>query len=156
MTPFVSELLRVKPSCIRGLMFVFFSSATTTDRADIMRLGLLLLPTALAAPLSPQSTADAAPSPRYPGEVFVEPQPHCPAFDAVRRSLIDVDRQLNGARDLYKRAFAMENHDRGLRDVLRSTKEAKRVLKESLEMIEDAERRLMELENKSKTEKTGG
>lgn len=136
------------------LMFVLFSTSTkATTKQNAMRLGLLLLPAILAAPLSPHSaTADAAPSPRYPGEVFVEPQPHCPAFDAVRRSLIEVDRQLNGARDLYKRAFAMENHDRGLRDVLRSTKEAKRVLQESLEMIEDAERRLMELENKRKGE----
>lgn len=115
-----------------------------------MKLAMLLLPTVLAAPLSPRSaTTDAAPSPSYPGEVFVEVQPHCPSFDAVRLALAQVDQHLDRARDIYKRAFAQANHDRGLRDVLRSTEEAKRTLEKSLEMIEDAERRLMELESNS-------
>ncbi|EKD04379.1 hypothetical protein A1Q2_01410 [Trichosporon asahii var. asahii CBS 8904] len=119
-----------------------------------MRLTALLLPVVLAAPLLPRSTTtNAAPTPNYPGEVFVEAQPHCPSFDAVRQALAQVDQHLDGARDFYKRAFALANHDRGLQDVLRSTEEAKRTLLRSLEMIEDAERRLTELEGKTEGRK---
>lgn len=130
-----------------------YKTATTTSTTATMKIALLLLPCALAAPLWPWSTpADAAPSPRYPGEVFPEAVPSCPSFDAVRESLAEVDRHLDGAGVLYKRAFALARHDAGLRDVLRRTRAAKRALRASLDRIEDAERRLLELE----TEEDGG
>lgn len=135
-----------------SLISNLYRTATTTSTTATMKIALLL-PCALAAPLWPWYTpVDAAPSPRYPGEVFPEAVPSCPSFDAVRESLAEVDRHLDGAGVLYKRAFALAHHDAGLRDVLRRTRAAKSALRASLDRIEDAERRLVELE----TEEGGG